>query len=1447
MTALIVKTLSGEEAPLTGFYEFHRKLAINGDYLITFSIDRNERNATQFDQLVNKNKIVLDDDTFIIDDMERDPDNDAVTKEISARHEMFDRLYAHWVDEQYTAQKPLQDWMDIVLAETGLTVQISGDFPSEQYENFGNDNALNLFKNLIDRFQVEYRVYGTRIVIAKRIGVQRDAQFRHGHNLKTFSDEFNTDNLVTQVTAKGKNDDDGNPIVSVTVKSPNWDKFERIYAMTVQDERFTVLDSLRTFAESQFNEGEYSAKVEVEELIKNGLKLHEYEVGDSVWCIYDKDGMNLDFSVRIINQDDNPFDKSVSPVVELGSAQKSITTSIASGFNQIREAVKQANQTANVAIVQANGKNKTFYSTDEPSGDLLEGDLWFEIVNGQFTKMHRYDGTMWQLIVSQDANDALNKAIDALESANGKNTVYHQAAQPIAANNQDIWFRENADNTVTIFVYQDGQWVNPIQDGVKAAQDQADAAVATADAATNRVNQLDASVTAAQQTAADAASQASSAWNKSQDAWNEALTKADADSVYTKTEMDTALDAKASTTTVNTLTGRVDSAETNIQQNTNAITQKASQSSVNALTGRVSTAEATLTTQANQIAARITSQDADAKYATQTALTATSSSLTSQISSVQTDLDNIQIGARNRIPRSDFASGWNTNDPNYQNAGLFNCSDGSIAANTPNGFIGNGTPKNDGTKALARIYYHGADITPFEYDNNYIFRTYGANFVNCRCYLTINIWGPNWTDLPDWSQGEGVTSFLSGQTTVSVIRYTLTVEAIDQSKPFSFSVPRIKAEIGTKSSDWSPAPEDMATAVQFTSLSQTLTGFQTTVQQDYATKSLVTQTATSLQSSIDGKVGADVYNSKISQLANDINLRVKKGDTVTQLNIDGASGTVLIDGKLTHITGQTTIDEAVITHAMIASIDLGKATFGELNGNKIVAHSMTADRFDVVELSAIAQNVGVLTGGTINGVSINGANIYQSNGSQQTWLNNSGLHSKSGDLDIYMDANGLNITKANVEKFHVNAAGNVEMNGANLFDAISLQLDDAGFLSWHTQGARLGKGPGTSGLGQENYLNIRSWDGFSISPSSPGFPVPQHNPAFSVDTRKGDAYIHSNLFIKSWGDTGVPQVSLAIGDNDTGLNDTGDGSFDLTANGNPALSVRPDRTINVHNTLNVEGDTMLGGQWEGFGWRDGSGGYNAHRIELANDAAGLGQENNINIRTWNGFSISASISGMTVPQNNPAFSVDARNGIAYVHGDMFVRSKGDNGAPAVTLAIGDSDTGINWSGDGHIDIVTNGEWQIGVSNGIVVNHSLNVWGDAWANNWYTNSLASLKTDIVAIEDDIALSLVNSIDIYKYRYKKEAEKGIEVIHYGPIIGDGYNTPAAFLNAEGNAVDDHSSIFLAIKAFQKLTKLHQQDVLKIANLESTVATQQQQINDLVQQNNDLRNRVQLLEAA
>ena len=108
-----------------------------------------------------------------------------------------------------------------------------------------------------------------------------------------------------------------------------------------------------------------------------------------------------------------------------------------------------------------------------------------------------------------------------------------------------------------------------------------------------------------------------------------------------------------------------------------------------------------------------------------------------------------------------------------------------------------------------------------------------------------------------------------------------------------------------------------------------------------------------------GKAAAESYTAivkkvdgaytAITQLGDDINLRVKKGDVINQINLspDG----VQIDGKFLHVTGDTKFERGVIAKNIEA---------GSIQGDRIVANSIGADRLQVGELSAITAKIGTL-------------------------------------------------------------------------------------------------------------------------------------------------------------------------------------------------------------------------------------------------------------------------------------------------------------------------------------------------------------------------------------------------------------------------------------------------------------------------------------------------------
>ncbi|MFS9318123.1 phage tail spike protein [Streptococcus parasanguinis] len=97
------------------------------------------------------------------------------------------------------------------------------------------------------------------------------------------------------------------------------------------------------------------------------------------------------------------------------------------------------------------------------------------------------------------------------------------------------------------------------------------------------------------------------------------------------------------------------------------------------------------------------------------------------------------------------------------------------------------------------------------------------------------------------------------------------------------------------------------------------------------------------------------------------------GDVLNSINVL-ADGTNLIDGRLTHITGQTKIDNAVIKDGMIANLNADKITGGTI---------------DASQVNVINVNAGNVLAGTLTGMTVRGGRIEGLNGKMYIDLQNS--------------------------------------------------------------------------------------------------------------------------------------------------------------------------------------------------------------------------------------------------------------------------------------------------------------------------------------------------------------------------------------------------------------------------------------------------------------------------
>ncbi|MEE3747236.1 phage tail spike protein, partial [Streptococcus suis] len=201
---------------------------------------------------------------------------------------------------------------------------------------------------------------------------------------------------------------------------------------------------------------------------------------------------------------------------------------------------------------------------------------------------------------------------------------------------------------------------------------------------------------------------------------------------------------------------------------------------------------------------------------------------------------------------------------------------------------------------------------------------------------------------------------------------------------------RAKIERGAIATDWSPSPED-ATNYADTKIAEykntvdgrfanlqasvdskaNLVDFQTVKETAQLYERIIGSTETGIKDKVARMVMADSLfltevkdkisgtATQVSQLSNSWAVKnlTSAGTVLNQINLL-ANGTNRIDGRLTHITGQTLIDNGVINNAMIGELDAGKITSGTVDAARIKANSIDGSKlvFDQAFVNKMTAN-----------------------------------------------------------------------------------------------------------------------------------------------------------------------------------------------------------------------------------------------------------------------------------------------------------------------------------------------------------------------------------------------------------------------------------------------------------------------------------------------------------
>lgn len=141
------------------------------------------------------------------------------------------------------------------------------------------------------------------------------------------------------------------------------------------------------------------------------------------------------------------------------------------------------------------------------------------------------------------------------------------------------------------------------------------------------------------------------------------------------------------------------------------------------------------------------------------------------------------------------------------------------------------------------------------------------------------------------------------------------------------------------------------------------------------------------QPSPDDSLGPlEAVKTQVTQLADSWSVKnlSSAGDVLNSINLL-ANGTNRIDGRLTHITGQTKIDNAVIKDGMISSLTADKITGGTIDASQV----------NVININASNVNAGIL-----QGLVFRGGRIESLDGTLAMDLNNKKIRLNGDNVGI---------------------------------------------------------------------------------------------------------------------------------------------------------------------------------------------------------------------------------------------------------------------------------------------------------------------------------------------------------------------------------------------------------------------------------------------------------------
>ncbi|WP_105182391.1 phage tail spike protein, partial [Streptococcus suis] len=702
----------------------------------------------------------------------------------------FDFVKSRIDDNLPTRFYTVEYLLDLVFKDTRYSYDLQGTYEKREFTNFGSDNRYKLFLQIMNRFNLEFKIIGKIVRINSKIGNDTGFQFRYLKNIKDTKYSVDATNLVTHVKGYGAYHDENDQSkgrLEVEYLSPLSDIYGKLSGEPVVDERMSIS---ATLLEKCKQSVESSVAVTVSTTLV-ALKNQEYRgvarVGDSIWFIDERIELEKKIRFSTVKSYYDAFDELIKQDVQLGDkdvfsrAQSSDSASQSKLIDMQKELSDQLADVEDAikkTYVMPSGVDRVFYSSDlpedVPKGTIKEGDTLFRNIDGEI-KMYRWGGVQWELVpvvndVEKFREELDNEISQVEQSMQAQAQEHDRQVTDILSKTQSV---ESLANQAKSDAASAIARANQVK--TEAIAD-ARAQVATVSQALNTAkSELQTAIASADQKARDSQASATALRNDLNLQANKILAQAQAQTALTNR-----------VTTVETLADGTRSTVTELSKTVNKAT-----GDIASVTSRTKTVEDTLSQTRTQYEAL--TQTVNTQTGQIDSINRRTADLQSGIDGVTERFENLQIGGENYLLNSNFSGG---NDKWHVLPPINTTSDGRRFVTLPKSLfrMAQRVSVESGKRYLISFYArkrNDFDVDPVvtvKFDNLH-------NADSTRATVNSTDWRRYTVEFSTFKSGIELLYFLN--------RNSIEVDISE----------KIKLEIGDVPTDWSPAEEDLRSEI----------------------------------------------------------------------------------------------------------------------------------------------------------------------------------------------------------------------------------------------------------------------------------------------------------------------------------------------------------------------------------------------------------------------------------------------------------------------------------------------------------------------------------------------------------------------------------------------------------------------------------------------------------